>query len=366
MNRRQRVQAALDKKPVDRVPIFMWFHPETLRRLSGWLGVPPEAVDGVMGNDVRQAWIGNNAGMEGVVHARDGEGHTDAWGVVWERREGFNQIVRSPLAGGADPDGTPWRFPDAEEAGLMEPLRRLAARREDFYVGADISPCVFELSARLRGMENALLDLAGPPSASDGLLDACAGHSAGLARRACSPGFSPDWLWTGDDVGGQRGLMMSPALWRERVGPRLARVVAVGREAGLPVAYHCCGGLRPIIPDLIEMGVGVLNPVQGNCPGMDPLELKREYGSRLAFMGGIDTQHLLVRGTAAEVRRQAGRLLEGMTRDGGGYILAASHTAAPETPHENLMALYEAAGLPARALLRRAEAWREAEAARAP
>jgi len=89
----------------------------------------------------------------------------------------------------------------------------------------------------------------------------------------------------------------------------------------------------------------VLNPVQANCPGMDALELKREYGSRLAFMGGVDTQELLPRASALEVRRTTEALIAGMTADGGGYILAASHTISPETPDANIFAMYEAAGI---------------------
>ena len=111
------------------------------------------------------------------------------------------------------------------------------------------------------------------------------------------------------------------------------------------MAYHCCGALRPIIGDLVEIGLDVLNPVQCNCPGMDALELKREFGSRIAFMGGVDTQYLLPNGTPAEVRRATRQLLDGMTADGGGYILAASHTISPETPDENIFAMYEVAGI---------------------
>jgi len=119
----------------------------------------------------------------------------------------------------------------------------------------------------------------------------------------------------------------------------------VGKAHGLPVAYHSCGAVRPIIPGLIEIGVDVLNPVQCKCPGMDPIDLKREFGSDLAFMGGVDTQELLPQGTAAEVRNATARLIEGMTSDGGGYILAASHTVPPDTPVDNIFAMYEAAGV---------------------
>jgi uroporphyrinogen decarboxylase len=114
---------------------------------------------------------------------------------------------------------------------------------------------------------------------------------------------------------------------------------------GLPVAYHCCGALRDIIPDLIEIGIGILNPVQCNCPGMDPLELKRTFGHELSFMGGVDTQDLLPNGTPQDVRRATERLIQGMTAGCGGYILAASHTIPPETPDENLFAMYEVAGV---------------------
>ena len=89
----------------------------------------------------------------------------------------------------------------------------------------------------------------------------------------------------------------------------------------------------------------VLNPVQGNCPGMNPFELKREFGDRLAFMGGVDTQQLLPHGTPLEVSRAIAALIEGMTAGGGGYILAASHTIPPETPDENIFAMYWEAGV---------------------
>ena len=116
------------------------------------------------------------------------------------------------------------------------------------------------------------------------------------------------------------------------------------------VANHCCGALRPIIPDLIEIGLDVLNPIQAGCAGMDALELKRDFGASLAFMGGVDTQELLPFGTAVQVRTATERLIEGMTapvggRGAGGFILAASHTIPPETPDENIFALYAAAGI---------------------
>ena len=140
-------------------------------------------------------------------------------------------------------------------------------------------------------------------------------------------------------------MIVSPRQWRLLIGPELARIIAAGKSHGLPVAYHSCGAIREIIPDLIGMGLDVLNPIQSNCPGMSPPDLKREFGASLTFMGGVDTQELLPRGTRTEVFAATRALIEAMTVDGGGYILAASHSVPPETPLENIFAMYEAAGV---------------------
>jgi uroporphyrinogen decarboxylase len=147
------------------------------------------------------------------------------------------------------------------------------------------------------------------------------------------------------------------------IKPLMAELFAAAKERHLWVAHHCCGALRPIIPDLIEIGLDLLNPIQSGCAGMDPLELKREFGESLAFIGGVDTQALLPFGTAVQVRTTAERLLEGMTapvggRGAGGYILAASHTIPPETPDENIFALYAAAGITREEIFERASAIR--------
>ena len=353
MTPKQRVLAALRREPTDRVAIFMWFHPETARMLGRLLEIPAALVGDAMGNDVHQTWVHNNYAMEGIVHERDGEGHVDEWGVHWVKQGPFNQIVRSPLAEASADEVRAYRFPYDRVDALVARMDAVLAAGEDYVIGCDVSPCIFEMYARLRGMETALFDLGAEPALADEMLARCADFAVALAELACRR-YPLDWLWTGDDVGGQGGMMMGPEAWRRLGKPHLERVVAVGSAADMPVAYHCCGAIRPIIPDLIDMGIGVLNPVQCNCPGMDPLELKREFGRDLTFMGGVDTQDVLPHGTADDVRRATRRLLDGMTADGGGYILAASHTVPPETPVENIFAMYEEAGLPREAIRDRA------------
>jgi uroporphyrinogen decarboxylase len=348
MNSKERVRAALARQPVDRVPIFMWFHPDTARHLAARLEIPAGDVGDAMGDDIHQTWVNNNYAMEGIVHERDGETHQDDWGIVWERQFSFNQIAHYPLQHTHRAALADYAFPYTQIPKFMAPMTALAARQSDqggrFFLGCDVSPCVYEMYWRLRGMENALLDMAEAPDVAREMFRRCADFAITLAEEAMAR-FSLDWLWTGDDVAAQDGMMFSPRMWRALIKPELQRVFAVGKQHGLPVAYHCCGALRPIIPDLIEIGMDVLNPVQSSCPGMDPLDLKREFGRDIAFMGGVDTQYLLPHGSVTEVRRATARLLAGMTADGGGYILAASHSIPPETPDENIFAMYEEAGV---------------------
>jgi uroporphyrinogen decarboxylase len=344
MRSKQRVDASLRRKPVDRLPVFMWFHPDTMTKLARLLELPGERVAEAMGNDVLQTWVNNNYAMEGIVHARDGEGHRDFWGIRWEKQGAFNQPVEFPLASASEAEMLRYRFPTEKIEFLLGLMRPLIDRAKDYFIGCDVSPCAFEMYWRLRGLEEALVDIAARPKLAGRMLERCAGFARTLSEKACRE-LPLDWLWTGDDVAGQQGMILSPATWRTLIKPLLAEIFAVGKNAGLWVAYHCCGALRPIIPDLIEIGLDVLNPVQAGCPGMDPLELKREFGDRLCFMGGVDTQHLLPFGSEIQVRRNITDLIEGMTADGGGYILAASHTIPPETPERNIFAMYEAAGI---------------------
>lgn len=365
MTSRQRVRAALARQPADRVPIFMWFHPDTARHLAGLLEIPPACVSDAMGNDIRQTWVNNNYAMEGIVHEHDGEGHTDDWGIRWVKEGPFNQIVGFPLAGASREQVLEYRFPRERVPALLALMQSVLAAAGDAFVGCDVSPCVFEMYWRLRGMEETMLDMAGDPELADTMLGRCADFSVLLAEQACRQ-FPLDWLWTGDDVASQQALLMSPASWRRQIRPHLERIFAVAKRQRLPVAYHCCGALRVILPDLVEMGLDVLNPVQCNCPGMDPLELKREFGAALTFMGGVDTQGLLPNGTADDVRRATARLIEGMTTDGGGYILAASHSVPPETPDENIFAMFHEAGLTREEIFDRAAAIRSRLCHRSP
>jgi uroporphyrinogen decarboxylase len=311
-----------------------------------------------MGNDVRQTWVNNNFAMEGIVHQCEGDEHTDFWGIRWKMVDAFNQIATFPLEHATREEILAYRFPVDRQEELLNKMSPLVQDADEWFVGCDVSPCVFEMYFRLRGMDSVLVDMAVDPELACEMFKRCADFSIQLAGQAVKR-FPLDWLWTGDDVAGQDALMMSPAMWREQIKPELQRVFDVSKSAGLWHAHHCCGALRPIIPDLIEMGLDVLNPIQCNCDGMDPLDLKREFGLDIAFMGGVDTVDVLPHGSVSDVRRSTARLLQGMTAGGGGYILAASHTIPPETPDENIFALFAEAGVSKQEIFDRAAQMRK-------
>ena len=143
-----------------------------------------------------------------------------------------------------------------------------------------------------------------------------------------------------DDVGIQSGLMMSPEMWRKYLKPRVAEMFDLIRSFGKRVRYHSCGGVRDIIPDLIDIGLETLNPFQPLATGMEPVALKRDFGKDLTFHGGIDMQELLPNASVQQVRDETQRLLDILNEDGG-WIACSSHNLQPDTPPENIVAMYE-------------------------
>jgi len=151
-----------------------------------------------------------------------------------------------------------------------------------------------------------------------------------------------DFFRIGDDYGTQRGLLLSPAMYRQHFQSSLRTMSEVARRHGAFYYHHACGAVRQLIPDLIETGVDVLDPIQVKAAGMDPAELKAEFGDRLCFSGGVDEQELLPHGTPEDVRRGVHALCDAMA-PGGGFFIGPTHNFQDDIPTENIVALYEAA-----------------------
>lgn len=209
----------------------------------------------------------------------------------------------------------------------------------DLAVMGELYCTIFEVSWGMRGMENLLMDFIDNKPFAEALLDKVTEIRCGQARIFAQAGI--DILRLGDDVGTQRGLLMSPATWREWLKPRLKKVIDSAREVNpdLHIFYHSDGNCEAVIPELIEVGVDVLNPIQPEC--MDPAKIKREYGDKLAFWGTIGTQTTMPFGTVEDVKNEVKERFETIGK-GGGLLLAPTHILEPEVPWENVLAFMEA------------------------
>ena len=213
-----------------------------------------------------------------------------------------------------------------------------AIKEKGFVAGAGMSCTIFEMAWYMRGMDNFMVDMALHPDWACYLMDRILQVRCVFARRYAQAGF--EILLLGDDVSTQLNMMMSPEMWREFLKPRLASVIAAAKEEKpeILIFYHGDGNLQKIIPDLIEIGVDILNPVQPEC--MDPVEIKRQYGDKLVLWGTIGTQTTLPFGTTDEVRAWCKKMIREAGFNGG-LCLAPTHMVEPEVPFENMMAFIE-------------------------
>ena len=200
---------------------------------------------------------------------------------------------------------------------------------------------VFELAWQLRGMENFFAELAIDPAIPTYMMERITDIIAEVTRRLLlEAGDDIDMVYFYDDIGGNQSLLISKKMWRTFVRPCHQKLIGVAKRHNKQVMYHTDGAVRPLIPDLIEMGVDVLNPIQPGAAGMEPIGLKRDFGAQLSFHGGVDIVGLLPKGSPADVREAARRLVRELGPDGG-YVMAGSHHIQCDTPLENVIALYE-------------------------
>jgi len=198
---------------------------------------------------------------------------------------------------------------------------------------------IFERAWRIRGMENFMIDMISNQDIAKVLLDKITEISLFMVRRFAESDV--DVIKLGDDIGTQEAMIMHPDMWRRWLKPRLAKVIRVAKriKPEVLIYYHTDGFIEPVIPDLIEIGVDVLNPVQPEC--MDPVKLKKKYGSRLSFWGTIGTQTTMPFGMPDEVRGVVKHMIETVGRSGG-LLIAPTHVLEPDVPWENILAFVDA------------------------
>jgi len=329
MTRRDRVAMALAHEQPDVVPYHITFTIPVLEKVREHYGTGD--VDRLIGNHLAcvlalppDAWQEVRPGF-----------WRDEFGVVWDRTvdQDIGNVANLCLP---EPTLDGFAFPDPRDPRRYAHYPEFCRAHADLFKFSDIGFSLFERAWTLRGMENLLMDMYLHPEFVEELLDRIVDFNVAVLRHAVE--FPVDGCRFGDDWGNQRAVMMGPALWRRFLKPRLARQYAVAREAGKRVLIHSCGAVAELFDDLIEIGVDCFNPFQPEV--MDVFAMKRRYGDRLSFCGGMSTQRTLPFDTPAGVRRAAKRLMRECGR-GGGYILAPAHDTPKDVPLENVVALIE-------------------------
>ena len=374
MNSRERMQEALNHREPDRVPFDLGgtglstIHVTAYRALRRYLGLPevkpqvafvPEQLVRVdedlaerLQADVRPVLAGTSSTFE--YRFRDEgsyQAYRDEWGIGWRMPvDGgfYYDMYHHPLAdAGSLEELEAHPFPDPLDDGRFAPLRAQAeAAAARGKAVALAGPCagIAEVYSWLRGYEEYYVDLARHKDWVGAMLDRLVAFKSAYWQRALAEvGDLVDMVVEADDLGAQHAPLMSPRTYRQVIQPRHKQLFSfIKAQAPVKVFYHTCGAVRRLIPDLIEAGIDILNPVQISAGGMDPAELKREFGRDLVFWGGgVDTQGVLGTATPAEVEDHVRQNIEALA-PGGGFVFAAVHDIQPNVPPENIVAMWEA------------------------
>lgn len=378
MSSRERILKTLNHEEPDRVPLDLaattWtgITHTACQHLRDYMGLPPSAPEWSdviqqivipeekilddLEVDIRGVFPITSHNDDVYSKLRDGGEYweyQDEWSFVhhFPKNGYWFSLVKSPMESidfsGAHiiedfawPDaGNPRRF-----AGLRE--RAIEFRNRDKIVFTKgLCAGLFEMHQRIRGMTNAMTDHLLYPGNSDRLVGKLADLKIEFWEEALNElGDVVDIVGEGDDYGTQWSQLIGPEQFREYYKPHFARVLDFIRNKapGVKLMFHSCGNIRPIIPDFIEMGVDILNPVHITAEGMEPTQLKRDFGSDIVFWGGgIDTQKVLPHGTPSEITDHVRSNLDALA-PGGGYVFCTVHNIQAEVPAENLTAMYRA------------------------
>jgi uroporphyrinogen decarboxylase len=368
---RDRVLAALNHEPTDRVPIdfggtfvsTIWY--SAYEKLKEELGiattakaanvsptrrlavVEPEVQDR-FDVDTRYLALGQYEGDQKVI---DEDTYFDEWGVTWRKSgEGPYLYVDGPFFGIKKPDIAlldDYDWPDPDNPGYTRGLaERAAALRQnsDHAIILNMPVGIVHNAQFVRGFAESLTDLYKNREFLERLYGIITDWYVRVASNAMEAvGDNIDIVFMGDDLASQQATMFDPEIYRAMIKPHQRRIMEVVKGYGQPkILYHSCGAVAPLIEDLIEIGVDALNPVQVTAKGMEPAGLKEAFGDRIAFWGGISTQKALPFGTPDEVRADVRHIIDCLGKDGG-YVLNSVHNLQSDVPPKNIIAMFDEA-----------------------
>jgi uroporphyrinogen decarboxylase len=338
VNARERVFTALDHDEPDRIPRFNWFAPAVSKELRTILGISdddPRQLDVELGHDwvvgfagVTSPWV-SQVNDPSLVPA-DGVCFQDAWGISYKGlREGnggsYPTIVANPLAGAKDLSG--YTFPTIDKDVNLEGFRLLVEKYgKDYPIVGAVPSTIFEGSWFLRGFDQFLEDILVNRDFAEQIMNGVMELNMAVAIQTVRLGA--DIVWLGDDVGIQNAMLISPEMWRQYLKPRYAQIIRELKRVNknVFVAYHTDGYVEPIVEDLVEIGLDILNSLQPDSNNLAALKMR--YGRNLCFWGGVDVQHALPFGNTAEVVREV-RLRISQLAERGGFIMCSSNGIEP-------------------------------------
>jgi uroporphyrinogen decarboxylase len=370
MTHRERVLAALSHREPDRVPIDFGgsrcssLHVAGYERLKRHFGIEaPNIISDRMMQpvfiderilqrfDVDTRCVAPGAPDRGGDQELDPITYRDEWGVVRTQPLGsyWYDLKESPLIGEVTvQDVLRHRWPDPDDPGRTRGLRERALALKslgDYALVLNLTVGAVHISQYLRGFQDWYMDMAADQQLVGAVMDAILEVNLPIARHMMKEvGDLVDIVFTGDDLGTQGGPQISPATYRKVIKPRHARYFSLVHEMcpHAKVALHTCGSVYALLPDLIDIGVEVLNPIQVAAVDMEPARLKAEFGDKLSFWGAVDSQQVLPHGSVEDVRAEVRRRIRELGQ-GGGYMVAAVHNIQPDVPTENIIAMYDAA-----------------------
>ncbi len=330
--RKNRMKRALQHEPVDRLPTQINYTAGMGKILAEHLNVPVNELPEVLDNHMVRLDLTFNARC-----SHDRSIRYDWWGAGHDTNEEGYFVAVHPLADNPDLDAYAW--PDPHAGGLLDDaLEKVKQYGDEFFITPNLGFALFERAWSLRGLQTFMMDMGLDPGYSHELLDRVAEIQLVLIHRYLEAGI--DGAYFGDDYGAQKNLLFSPSMWREFIKPRLARLFAPFRERGLPILMHSDGQIQEILPDLVEIGLTALNPVQPEVLNLS--WLYENFGGRLAFYGGISTQTVLPFGTPEAVRSAIQECRTKLAPEGTGLIIAPSHRMMTDIPMQNVDAMLEA------------------------
>ncbi len=341
---RERVLTAFAHREPDRVPAWLGASPEFRELARQHLGLPDdESLSVRLGDDFRRvsAKYAGPPQADPYLNLQPGATWRSPFGI---ERHGYfyGQPMSHPLANATLEKVHEYPWPDPAWIDPSD-IRADALKWNSQYaiLGGDWSPFWHD-AIDLLGMENLLFKMFDAPEIVDAVLQHTVDYYFGSSQRIFEAAADViDIFFIGNDFGAQRGPQLGEKQFRRFILPHLKRLVDLGHTYGLRVMLHCCGGFAPLIPAMIEIGLDGLQALQPSCKDMEQRKLKVAFGDQMVFMGCIDTQQVLIEGTPDVVRQKTREVLDIM-KPGGGYIASPSHDfVLPETPVENVIALYD-------------------------